>query len=44
MKTLILLQDMTNISVEGREIPKIDKLRNVNICQNNPTTRKKKNF
>jgi hypothetical protein len=44
MKTLILLQDMTNISAEGRKIPKIEKLRNVNICQNNPTTRKNKDF
>jgi hypothetical protein len=25
MKTLILLQDMTNISVEGEEIPKKNK-------------------
>jgi hypothetical protein len=30
MITLILLQDMTNISVEGEEIPNIEKLRNVN--------------
>ena len=30
MITLILLQDMANISVEGEEIPNIEKLRNVN--------------
>ena len=46
MKTLILLQNITNISIESKEIPKNWKLRSVNIrkCRDNPTARKNKNL